>query len=166
VALRRWYADVRSQFLNPVILQAALAVLNGALAERVSRLKGLAEKMPESVKGLKSLGRAGVEKVIRQEKEFHAAWPRIEDLLGGLTESYDQGENREKKGGGAAGQSPGGEKLRDGFLQQLIKITGKDYVSCIQALDAEAKQKGTRWLSSIVGSVEETALSFLPSFKA
>jgi bifunctional UDP-N-acetylglucosamine pyrophosphorylase / glucosamine-1-phosphate N-acetyltransferase len=163
-ALRSWYVDVRTQFLDPAIHQAALAVLNAALAERISRLKELAEKMPESVNGLKGLKRAGVEKVIRQEQEFHAAWPRIEEVLRELTESRDQGGDRQKRGRGAASHSPVGETLRDGFLQQLKKMTGKDYLSCIQALDAGAKQQGTAWLSAVVASVEEEVLSFLSSF--
>ncbi len=72
VALRAWYADVRSRFLHPVLLQEVVAVLNGALAERVFRLKELAEKMPQSVDGLKELKTGGIQEVIQQQIEFHA----------------------------------------------------------------------------------------------
>ena len=166
VALRSWYADIRSQFLCPVLLQEALAVLNGALAERVSRLKALAEKMPESVKGLKGLKIAGIQIIIGQENEFYAAWPRIEEKLCGLSEGDGRGGSLEKKDRDAVGPNQVDETLKDGFLQRLIKITGKDYVSFIRALDAKAKQKGTGWLSSIVRTVEQAALSFLPSFRS
>jgi bifunctional UDP-N-acetylglucosamine pyrophosphorylase / glucosamine-1-phosphate N-acetyltransferase len=147
-ALKAWYAGVRSRFLHPVLLQEAVAVINGALAERVSRLKELAEKMPGSAAGLKSVNIAGIDKVIKQQNEFQAAWPKLEDLLRGLAESN--------------GQS--GNVLRDDFLNRLAKTAGNDYISVIQALDAGAKRQGTAWLSAIVAAVENGALAYLPSY--
>jgi UDP-N-acetylglucosamine/UDP-N-acetylgalactosamine diphosphorylase len=164
-ALRSWYSDVRSRFLNPIILEAALAVLEAAMAERISRLKALAERMPESVKGLKVLKMAGIQEVIRQEIQFHAAWPRIEDYLCGLKDGKSLPDEHKNKGRAARSQKPDEEKLRDAFLQQMRVTTIKDYVNCIQTIDAEAKQRGTEWLSSIVSTVEDAVRSFLPSFR-
>jgi bifunctional UDP-N-acetylglucosamine pyrophosphorylase/glucosamine-1-phosphate N-acetyltransferase len=151
VALRFWYADIRSQFLNPIILQEALTVLNEALAERVSRLKALAEKMPESVKGLKSLKLAGSQKVIAQEMAFHAASPRIDEYFFALKENQRVGSES---------QAP-----RDAFLKEIAGFVGKDYVKSIRSLDASAKRKGTVWLSSIVRKIERAILALLPSFR-
>ncbi len=164
-ALRSWYAEVRARFLNQVILREALAVLGGAFVERVSRLKALAEKMPESVKGLRSLKPGGGPNVIGQEIEFHEAWPRIEELLSRLTESDGRPQNSEKRGSVAAGENAADESLRDAFLQHLVGTTGKDYLGYIRSLDAEARREGTRWLSSIVETVERSVLAYLPSFK-
>ncbi|OGD17837.1 MAG: hypothetical protein A2W03_15425 [Candidatus Aminicenantes bacterium RBG_16_63_16] len=165
VALRSWYAYVRSQLLDPAVFQAAIAVLNRALAERVSRLKALAEQMPESVKGLKGLKIAGIQTVIGQEREFHAAWPSLEELLDGVSEGNGQGGSLEKRGRDEPDPNAADETLRDGFLQRLMTITVNDYLSFIRALDVETKQKGTEWLSSIVRTIERAALSFLPSFR-
>lgn len=151
VALRSWYGEIRSQFLNPIILREALTVLNEALTERVSRLKALAEKMPESVKGLKSLKLAGIQKVIRQEIEFHAAWPRIDEYFFAL---------KENQSAGSESQAP-----RDAFLKEMAGFVGKDYVKSIRSLDAAAKRKGTVWLSSIVRKIERAILALLPSFR-
>jgi hypothetical protein len=164
-ALRSWYADVRSPFLNPVILQEALDVLNESLTERIVRLKALAQKMPESVKQLMDLRKAGIPKVVRQENEFHSAWPRIEVYLCALQESHDLGPRSEKESREMAIQNQVDEKLRDVFLGQMIKRTGQNYLRRIQELDAEAKLKGTGWLSSIVRAIEQAVLSFLPSFR-
>ena len=172
VALRSWYADVRSRFLQPVLLQEAVAVLNGALAERVSRLKELAEKMPQSVDGLKELT-AGIQKVIRQQNEFHSAWPKLADLLSGLAESNDLVGDAFRGVFWSASRKTTGKDgvssiltFRDDFLDRLAKTAGRDYVGTIRALDAGAKQQGTGWLSAIVASVENAALFYLPSFEA
>jgi hypothetical protein len=129
--------------------------------------------MPRSVGGLKNSKIAGIEKVIKQENEFHAAWPTLEDLLSGLAESNEQGGNALRgvflnKPIRTAGKDDVSSilALRDGFLNRLVKTAGGDYVGTIQALDAGAKQQGTGWLSAIVTSVENAALSYLPSFEA
>jgi bifunctional UDP-N-acetylglucosamine pyrophosphorylase/glucosamine-1-phosphate N-acetyltransferase len=164
-ALRSWYADVRALFLNPVILQEALGVLNESLTERIMRLKALAEKMPESVKQLTGLGKAGIPKVARQESEFHSAWPKIEAYLRALKESRGEGSRSEKEGRETTIQNPVDEKRRDIFLGRMIKRTGQNYLRSIQELDAEAELKGTGWLASIIRAIEQTVLSFLPSFR-
>jgi bifunctional UDP-N-acetylglucosamine pyrophosphorylase/glucosamine-1-phosphate N-acetyltransferase len=164
VALRSWYADVRSLFLNPFILREALAVLDESLAERIRRLRALAEKMPESVKQLRGFKKAGIPTVIRQENEFCAAWSRIEEYFTALKECPDHALHREKNGGATGIQNPVTNKVRDAFLQQMIKRAGQNYVKHIQEIDAEAKRQGTEWLSSIVRTIEQTVLSFLPSF--
>ena len=145
-ALRAWYAGVRSRFLHPALLQGAIGALNEAMNERIFRLKEFAEKMPASVTGLECLKTARIREVISQQKEFYAAWPRLEEYFGTL----------------AAGDEPGGRS--QDFLDRLAPAAGRDYVGYIQSLDAETKHKGTAWLEAVVTRVEEGAMSFLLSF--
>jgi UDP-N-acetylglucosamine/UDP-N-acetylgalactosamine diphosphorylase len=147
VALRQWYAHVRTLFLDEKLLHGALNALDTALDERIARLRALATKMPESVKGYKAAMQTGdSEALIKQQAEFHSAWQGIEDTL-----------NSRRSHEGAAG-------LRDALLEKISRSSG-DYISAIKGLNANESMRGTQWLQGIVDDINAAVLNKLPSLR-
>jgi len=146
LALRQWYANVRSLFLAPELNAAALNLLDAAVDERIRRLKALAMKMPASVK-CHNASRAGEQSeiLIRRQAELHNAWQAVEDSLNTMRGHI------------------GDARLMDDFLQELSGSNGP-YVQSIKDLSAQSCRTGTRWLKGIVEQITASALKPLPTF--
>jgi len=148
MAFRQWYVNARSLFLPPELTTAALNVLDAAVDERISRLKALAKKMPESVRGHRALGAGGQSEIlVRRQTELHDAWQAVEDSLNAMR--------------GHAGDAG----LMDAFLRELGRSPGP-YLQAIKGLSAPACRTGIRWLQGLVEHITAAALTPLPTFTA
>ena len=145
IALRNWYAHVRSMFLPEPILKASIEAIDSGLDERISRLKALAAKIPESIKGLNLIKKEHLSKVIMQQKEFHTRWPKVEDKLNTL-------RNFE-----------GDLSVKQDFLSSLPSGS-RDYIETIQVFNDSTVRMGISWLSSITSTIETGMHELLPAF--
>lgn len=155
-ALRQWYVHVRRPFLQSLeggsaLYEGALEVLDGAVEERLSRLRALAAKMEESVAVAESvLKDKSKALLLRFQRELLQNWPEAEKRLAGLADDSI------------------GELGRNLFLDRIDERLQKgadDYIAFIQALDRPSVDAGTAWLQSVVDAVESRALDALPSFR-
>jgi len=126
-------------------------VIDGAVQERLSRLRALAAKMEESIAvGEKVLKDRSRGMLLKQKRELLQRWPEAERRLAGLADEAI------------------GETGRNRFLERAgdrLSPGAGDYVATIQALDRESADAGTAWLQSVVDTVESLALDALPSFR-
>lgn len=155
-ALRQWYVHVRRPFLQALeggeaLFEGALEVIDGAVQERLSRLRALAAKMEESIAvGEKVLKDRSRGMLLKQQRELLQRWPEAESRIAGLADEAI------------------GETGRNRFLERAgdrLSSGAGDYVATIQALDRESADAGTAWLQSVVDTVESLALDALPSFR-
>ena len=153
-ALRQWYLHVRFSFpgdpeMGDALRKGAVEILDTALAERLTRFKALADKMPGSIEiGKKFLPAEHREKILRPQREFRERWPELEACLT---------DRREE----AAGR-----KDRDQFLPKLSAVRtaqGNDYIRVIRSLEPEVSALGTRWLQQAVDSVAHGAWACVPA---
>ena len=152
-ALRAWYAQVRSPFFRAAsheaeLLPGALDVLEGAIAERLLRLRNVAAKLPPEGE---ATGPAGV--VSERRRQFRERWPEAEEVL--------------QDGAGDCGDP----MLRDRFLAVRDRLAGRpagaaDYLPFIQALKKPERLLGTAWLESIVNDRMERVLGVLTAFRS
>ena len=64
-------------------------------------------------------------------------------------------------------ENRGDTSVLDPFLEHLnkhIKARGADYVEAIQGLDKIWSAQGTRWLQGMIDSMNEEALTLIPSY--
>jgi UDP-N-acetylglucosamine/UDP-N-acetylgalactosamine diphosphorylase len=156
IALRRWYIDVRSQFLlvNPIekaLYQGALEKIEMVISERIKRLKELADKMPRSIELYTKMMKENVLQTQQDlRREIFEQWPNIEEFL---TDSYKKGGNLEK---------------RDEFLdliQQKIDEKGKHYIEVIKGLGNAGATIGTEWLHGLVDEITNQIPNIIPSLR-
>jgi UDP-N-acetylglucosamine/UDP-N-acetylgalactosamine diphosphorylase len=156
IALRRWYIDVRSQFLlvNPIekaLYQGALEKIEMVISERIKRLKELADKMPRSIELYTKIMKEHVLQTQQDlRREIFEQWPNIEEFL---TDSYKKGGNLEK---------------RDEFLdliQQKIDEKGKHYIEVIKGLGNAGATIGTEWLHGLVDEITNQIPNIIPSLR-
>lgn len=152
-ALGQWYAQVRSLFVSEafpqVLLDGLQEKIRMGIAERIKRLKELADKMPGSAAAyLAASGESASESLLAQKKEFHENWPELAEIF----------KN--------AQIAQGNVQLRDTFLksaEKRIQEKGKDYIPVIQSLAAEEAENGTLWLQGIVDETVNKAVAAIPS---
>jgi len=135
VALGEWYRWVRKGFLEkeefgPLIWEGLLDKISLAKKERVTRLKGLAEKAVLAASSRADGGR----KTARIELSEHVH----------VVESLSL----------ADGSGNGAAQYREEFLADFSRVAagGADYITTVQALSAQARDKGVRWLQHVVSS--------------
>ncbi|MCD6298937.1 MAG: hypothetical protein J7M30_17475 [Deltaproteobacteria bacterium] len=155
IALRRWYLDVRSEFLNhgpmdKALLKGALEKLDKAIQERLKRLGAVATRMPRSIEIYKKVttGNAN-EALIQRKQEFSEKWPALEQAF--KDDLAWKGDSSQK----------------DRFLSTLEKAShskGDNYVDIIKGLDEKEALAGTIWLQDIVDKITEHIWNLLPSF--
>ncbi len=145
IALEQWYRHVREPFLSRFefggpLLEGALQVIRSGIAERIKRLRAMADKIS------RTLGDTG--------KEGSRAALKVQ-----FCEGIDRiGEQFDQRAGEGIGTGD-----RDGFLDALEagKSLSGDYTGAVKALSPQAASQGTRWLDSIVNTVRSKALSAL-----
>jgi len=151
-ALEAWYRRVRCRFfatgtLEEALLPGALAVLSGAVAERIRRLGEFSEKLPREEGAVEMEGGGAA-----RRRQFRERWPEAEGLL--------REENGER----------GEEALRERFLAILDQRVGRpaasgDYLPFIQTLDPPTRRLGTAWLESVVNERMDRVLEVLTTFR-
>ena len=135
--------------MGDALRKGAVEILDAALAERLTRFKALADKMPGSIEiGGKFLPAEHREAILRPQREFRERWPELEACLT---------DRREE----AAGR-----RERDEFLPKLSAVRtaqGDDYIRVIRSLEPEVSALGTQWLQQAVDSVAQGAWACVPA---
>ena len=155
-ALRQWYVHIRRPFLQPreegaALYEGALEVLDGAMEERIARLRALAGKMETSIAVAEKVLQ-GREKVahLRHKRELLQNWPEVQKKLSGLADD-------------SIGE--GGRSLFLSAIDERLSKGADDYIAFVRALDRESADAGSAWLQSVVDTVVSRALDSLPSFR-
>jgi hypothetical protein len=132
LAMKAWYSDVRVVTMDTphgrLAREAALAVLDHMVEERVKRLDGLVGKLPDSIAQWQAQGE---DAEAQAQQSLVKAWPKAKDALwaAALEVSAEQ----------------------DAFLAAWQKhAVGRPHVEAVQALPLETKQQGTAWLQRYV----------------
>ena len=155
IALRRWYLDVRKNFIKEDSMEkalhhGALETLDLAIEERLKRLGEVAARMPGSIETYKKIsGESISHKIISNKKAFYDRWQDMEKIF---RNGLDQ---------------PGDLPKRDAFLKVLEKAckqAKKDYLSTIKGLNEKEKDLGTSWLQGIVDGIYQQIASAVPGF--
>lgn len=152
-ALREWYDQVRRPFfeereMGAALLAGSLALLDGALSERLKRCRAFAEKMSESAAA--GEGKVGHStEIFRRQREFRDKWPEIEAYLL------------------SPGESEAISRHRDVFREKFLKQTESEtnYIAAIKSLDEATRSAGTMWLQQIIDEVAARVMQMLPSFR-
>ena len=153
IALRSWYLNIRSLFINGDMEQelhnGAVDKLDAAINERLKQLRKIAVKMPESIEIQKSISDKPSEKMIMRKKEYAEKWPDIEEFLKGCLVKNDDIQ--------------GGDDFIK-IIENAISQKGDDYITVVKGLEEKDSQKGTDWLQGIVDSINSRVWEFLPAF--
>ena len=153
IALRRWYLDVRKNFMKEDFMEqalhhGALETLELAIEERLKRLGEVANKMPHSIEVYKKISGGRLpDKTIHAEKEFYDRWQEMEKIF---RNGLDQ---------------PGDISQRDAFLKILEKACKQrenDYLSTVKGLKKRESDVGTSWLQGIVDGIYQQIASAVP----
>lgn len=146
IALRRWYLDIRSIFMEKALLNGAIEKIDMGISERIKRLREVANNMPYSIELYKKVKHHS-DGIIEWKKRFYERWAEIEDLL--IKSKELSGSIQEK------------EKFLT-YLNDSIKRNGKDYIAVIKGLDEKGAKIGTFWLQDLVNTVVSHARSIVP----
>ncbi len=147
-SLEQWCTHVRQSFFREqefgeLLYAGLLEKLSRAKQERLSRLKAMAEKMPDSL--LRSAkGKAGIRK-----KEFYDRISRLTQLFSDPLPSNRAQER---------------ERFLQPFLEHKAAYPGP-YVDVIKAMPAPLAESGTNWLQAIVDDQCLRASALLPSLE-
>ncbi len=145
IALRRWYLDVRSIFMEMEILIGALEKIDMGISERIKRLEEVVHDMPDSIELYKKVKRHS-DRIVGWKKRLHERWL---DVKGSLIKNKEFLGDPEKK------------ECFMSYLANSIKENGKDYLAAIKGLDKKEARAGTSWLQEIVDRVANDARSIL-----
>ena len=150
IALRRWYMDIRSVFMNgdameKALHKGALDKLDAAIKERIRQLAGVA------IKAHGFMENGGHTKAALMIKE--AFFKRWQDIEGLLKEAVEHVGDPAKKTAFAE------------IIHKNIGLYGKDYISVIKGLDEQASAAGASWLQGIVDDVSNRALALIPGME-
>lgn len=155
VALKQWYRHVRSEFISDIfpktLLDGLQEKLQMATAERIVRLDGFRQKMPESIKIYKKATGENTSELMTQKNEIYTNFERLKEVFENM-QAY-----------------AGDDFLRNRFLEKIvygIQTIGKSYIDVIKSLKTEESETGIRWLQGIVDQAIENALAVIPSFGA
>ena len=136
-ALEEWYRWVRKDFLEsqefgPLMHDGLMEALSAAKRERLKRLQAMAEKAHASTSS-----RAGAQHV-EAKRELHEKMALIEEIFMDKAAEDRTAMDRE-------------QFLADFSRSTEGKATG--YIQAIQALPADARAKGVRWLDQVVATL-------------
>ena len=147
MALEQWYVHVRQPFFNnqefgDLLYDGLIDKLSLAKAERIKRLRAMAEKMPDS---LESNGHKG--KIAVAKRNFYQKREEVCELF---TEKdpiiKEHGER---------------DRFLAGFYNHK-KETNSSYIDVVQSLPTGVSQEGVKWLNQIVDGIWQRATAILP----
>jgi UDP-N-acetylglucosamine/UDP-N-acetylgalactosamine diphosphorylase len=154
IALRRWYLDVRSEFMGNRAMEKALhkgAVerLGKAIEERIQRLGEVAGRMPRSIEIYKDVtGERFSQKTVFRKQQFYERWQDLEQTFRTSLEREGDPSKRE-------------QFLK--IIEKTIRKNGKNYVRAIKALSERESSVGVSWLQGLVKEISDQAWASLPS---
>jgi UDP-N-acetylglucosamine/UDP-N-acetylgalactosamine diphosphorylase len=143
MALRQWYAHVRSEFVGRDFTQELFdglkETLQVAIQERIARLLAYCRNLPVS----------GAPETVQENRqcEIFSNCAQLERQF--LMQKTWQGNTG----------------LRDGFLEAVqkgIRESGKTYISVIQGVGEKPRESGTAWLQGMVDHIVKEALEIFP----
>ena len=151
-ALREWYRWVRKGFLDgqefgSLLYEGLVEALSSAVGERLRRLKAMAERAIVFASTRPAEGHVGV------ERELYGKMGFLEELFMGNIAEELTGNERER------------------FLADFGRLAihqGTGYIQIIQAMPADVREAGVRWLDRVVTSLcgkVAGAVSALPLFR-
>ncbi len=156
LALKEWYIHVRKPFFKlqefgAELYEGVREKLDMAIEERLKQFAALSEKMEQSISiaGRIFDGEAAKD-LIGLKREFSNNWSGIEECFAGKYEEQTALDER------------------NAFLDIIRASAAEgrpDYLSTIQSLGAEEKQKGTVWLQSIVDHIAGRVFDLIPSYR-
>lgn len=154
IALRRWYEEVRRQFISDgfplALLEGLLEKVDFGISERLKRFKELSGKMPESARIYRlTVGENASASLLAQKIQLYERWPEMEGVF--LEKKCRGDVDREKV-----------QFLE--IIQKQIKALGKDYPAVIKSLDPAAAGMGSRWLQRVVDSISDDVFELLSTF--
>ena len=156
IALRRWYLDIRSLFieegtLERALLEGAVDKLELAIDERLKRFSEVAGKMPRSIEILKKAkSNRGIKSMILKKQEFSLRWADMEKFFM---------DSMELEG------DPSQKTAFLSILEKAITKKGKNYIQVIKGLNKTETRLGTAWLQGLADMITCHVWEFLPSFK-
>ena len=143
MALRQWYAHVRSEFVGkdftPELFEGLKETLQAAIQERIARLLAYCRSLPVS----------GIPQTVQENRlcEIFNNCSQLERLF--LMQKAWQGN----------------DGLRANFLESVclgIRERGKNYVPVIQGISEKSRESGTAWLQGIIDYIVKEALEIFP----
>jgi bifunctional UDP-N-acetylglucosamine pyrophosphorylase/glucosamine-1-phosphate N-acetyltransferase len=150
LALEEWYTQVRWAFfrkqeLGESIYRGALEKLAMSKEERITRLKAMAAKMPESMRRDKQDSASAARK-----KEFH-------DRIKALCELFLEKEASSKT-----------IEMKEAFVSSFQghgRSGDRGYIETIKSLPDNIAEMGTVWLQQILADLCQQAAGLLPALK-
>jgi bifunctional UDP-N-acetylglucosamine pyrophosphorylase / glucosamine-1-phosphate N-acetyltransferase len=154
IALRRWYEEVRRQFISNAfpepLLEGLLDKMDMGISERLKRFKELSRKMPESARIYRAtVGENASASLLAQKIQLYERWPEMEGLF----------LHKKCRGDGY----PEKDQFLD-IIQKQIQECGKDYLAVIKSLDPAKAEIGSRWLQHVVDTISCEMFDILSTF--
>jgi bifunctional UDP-N-acetylglucosamine pyrophosphorylase / glucosamine-1-phosphate N-acetyltransferase len=143
MALRQWYAHVRSEFVGqdftPELFEGLTETLQIAIQERIARLLAYCRSLPVS----------GIPQTVQSNRmcEMYNNCAQLERLF--LMQKTWQGNTN----------------FRDSFLEAVhhgISESGRAYLSVIQGISEKSRESGTAWLQGMIDYIVKEALEIFP----
>ncbi|MDX9786198.1 MAG: protein GlmU [Desulfobacterales bacterium] len=154
MALRAWYGVVRREFISDAFPDALWGGLMEkvymGIAERITRLDALAQKLPESARIYREqAGENASAALLAQKAQLHERSAELSQLF----------LNLKNETGDAAKAA-----AFISVIQSHIQEKGKDYIAVIKSLNDEEASLGTQWLQGMVDAHSGAAFALLPAF--
>ena len=140
-ALKLWYQQVRktsmgSDPFSAACQEGAVAQIESVLAERIKRLKDLAQKMPKSLEYARSDRHLSLPPAVEaQQQALIDRWPGIEKALK------------------AGPRSDAGAAERDRFLKAWEHAGRGSHTEAVANLSRETRADGAAWLQAVVNCI-------------
>ncbi|MEA3386142.1 MAG: UDP-N-acetylglucosamine pyrophosphorylase [Thermodesulfobacteriota bacterium] len=147
MALEQWYVHVRQPFFNnqefgDLLYDGLIDKLSLAKAERIKRLRAMAEKMPDSLELNGHKGELAVAK-----RNFYEKREEVCELFTEKDPIIKEPGER--------------DRFLTGFYNHKEEISSS-YVDVVQSLPIRVSQEGVKWLNQIVDGVWKRATAILP----
>ncbi len=147
MALEQWYVHVRQPFFNnqefgDLLYDGLIDKLSLAKAERIKRLRAMAEKMPDSLELNGHKGEIAVAK-----RDFYEKREEVCELFTEKDPIIKEPGER--------------DRFLTGFYNHKKK-TSSSYVDVVQSLPIGVSQEGVKWLNQIVDGIRQRATVILP----
>lgn len=147
MALEQWYVHVRQPFFNnqefgDLLYDGLIDKLSLAKAERIKRLRAMAEKMPDSLELKGHKGEIAVAK-----RNFYEKREEVCELFTEKDPIIKEPGER--------------DRFLTGFYNHK-KETSSSYLDVVQSLPIGVSQEGVKWLNQIVDGIWQRATAILP----
>ncbi len=140
VALWNWYRHARRLICSGergIEIEAGREAIEWGIDERIRQFERFVGLLPRSIDRLRETG--GSPRLIDEQRRMVERWEDIEDALSGWP------------------SITGDESERDRFLKGVGSWVSTGYLETLSVLPEDVRERGRRWLSSLVHGVEKLA---------